>query len=333
MGQYNKALGEYQVSLRLSPDDVVNYSNLGLTYLSLGRLDEAKATFDQAVARKLDSESLHEDLYLFAFLRGDQAQMAEQVARGMSDPEDGLSTQSDTDAYHGRLHNARVLSRRAVESAIRTESKESAALWQVNAALREAEVGNTAFARQGVAAALALSQERFVKSVAALTLARVGDASGATALAKELQKSFPTNTLLNFYWLPTINAEIELRHENSSKAIVLLEPATPYELSMGGNESLLYAGYPAYVRGQAYLLAHNGTAAAAEFQKLLDHPGIMLNFETGALAHLQIGRAYFVAGDSAKAKTAYEDFFNLWKDADPDIPVLKDAKAEYARIQ
>ena len=259
--------------------------------------------------------------------------MEQQVAWGAGKPgaEDVLlSAQSDTEAYYGRLSKARDLSRRAMDSAVRADSKETAALWQANAALREAETGETASARQGVTAALALSPGRDVKLAAALALARIGDAPRATALVREMEKSYAANTLLKLYWLPTINAAIELNKGNSSQALVSLEAAAPYELQSATFINYLY---PAYVRGQAYLLAHNGTAAAAEFQKLLDHRGIVLNFVTGALAHLQLGRAYAMAGDTAKAKGAYQDFFLLWKDADPDIPILKEAKAEYAKLQ
>lgn len=229
------------------------------------------------------------------------------------------------------MTKAREFSRRAVDSAVRADSKEAAASWRANAALREAELGNTALARQDVATALALSSGRDVKVVAALTLARVGEASRAKALAEELEKAYPTSTLLKAYWLSTISAAIEISKGNSSQAIVDLEAAGPYEL--GSAETAISNLYPVYVRGQAYLLAHNGAAAAAEFQKLLDHRGIVSNFVIGALAHLQIGRAYAMAGDTAKAKAAYQDFFTLWKDADPDIPILKQAKAEYAKLR
>ena len=333
IGQFEKALAEFQESLRLAPDDVFGYSNLGGTYLLLNRPDEAKATFDQALARKLGDGSLRLYMYYLAFLRGDSAQMEQQVAWGAGKPgnEDRLlSAQSDTEAYCGRRSKARDFSRRAVDSAVRADSRESAALWQANAALREAELGDTASAKQGVTAALALSPGRDVKVVAVLALARIGDTPRATALVGELEKSYAANTLLKLYWLPTINAAIELNKGNSSQALVSLEAAAPYELGTPGFINYLY---PAYVRGQAYLLAHNGTAAAAEFQKLLDHRGIAQNFVTGALAHLQLGRAYAMAGDAAKAHTAYRDFLTLWKDADPDIPILKEAKAEYAKLQ
>jgi eukaryotic-like serine/threonine-protein kinase len=239
--------------------------------------------------------------------------------------------QSDTEAYYGRISKARDFSRRAVDSAVRADSKETAALWEANAALREAELGNAASARQGVTAALVLSQGREVKIVASLALARIGDVPRAKSLAEELEKSYPNNTVMKLYWLPTINAAIELSKGNSSQAVVDLEAAAPHELGLAG--TFINYVYPAYVRGQAYLLAHDGAAAVAEFQKLLDHRGIVGNFVTGSLAHLQIGRAYAMAGDAAKAKTAYQDFFTTWKNADPDIPVLKQAKTEYAKLQ
>jgi len=334
MGHLDKALAEYQEGLRLQPDNVSVYSNLGIAYLSLNRLDEAKDVFDQAFAHKLDSGGLRGILYLLAFLRGDTGMMEQQLAWAAGKPGDEdvlLSEQSDTEAYYGRLTKARDFSRRAVDSAVRADSKETAALWQVNAALREAELGNTASTRQGVTAALALSPGRDVKVVAAFTLARIGDAPRAKALAEELKKNYPTNTMLKLYWLPTINAAIEVSRANSSQAIVDLEPAAPYELGQAG--TFINYLYPAYVRGQAYLQERKGIAAAMEFQKLLDHRGIVGNFVTGSLAHLQLGRAYAMAGDSAKAKAAYQDFFNIWKDADPDVPILKEAKAEYAKLQ
>jgi serine/threonine protein kinase/tetratricopeptide (TPR) repeat protein len=334
MGQLDKALAEQQETVRLQQDDVTDFTNLALDYINLGRLDDAKATFDQAKAKKLESGASHEVLYLLAFLGGETALMEQQVAWAAGKPgvEDLLlSMQSDTEAYHGRLSHARDFTRRAVDSAVRADSKESAALWQVNTALREAELGNIALAKQGVSAALALSPGRDVKVAAALTLARAGDTPRAKALAEELEKNYPDSTMLKLYWRPTITAAIELSKGNSSQVAVDLEAATPYELGQAGG--FINYVYPAYVRGQAYLLAHNGTAAAAEFQKLLDHPGLVGNFVTGALAHLQLGRAYAMTGENGKAKAAYQDFFSVWKDADPDIPILKEAKAEYAKLQ
>jgi eukaryotic-like serine/threonine-protein kinase len=335
LGRYEKAVAETQESMRLEPNDVVAYENLGQDLMALNRLVEAKATFEQALARKLDGGLLRWWMYYLAFVRGDSAQMEQQVTWGSGKPGDEdplLSAQSDTEAYYGRLAKAQEFSRRAVDSAIRADSKETAALWQVNAALREAEFGDVTSAKRTVAAAMALAPGRDVKVLAALTRARSGDTGGAKALANELEKNFPSNTVLKLYWLPTLKAAVELNSGNSAQAIVLLEAAAPYEL---GEPPPFQLGtlYPAYLRGQAYLLAHKGTAATTEFQKFLDHRGIVLNQPIGALAHLQLARAYAMSGDTSRAHAAYQDFFALWKDADPDIPILKEAKAEYAKLQ
>jgi eukaryotic-like serine/threonine-protein kinase len=333
LGQYDKSLTETLESQRLEPD-VTGYFNLAQTYLFLNRVDDASKAIKQAQENKFDGDLMHWAIYQLAFFKGDAAEMERQVAWAAGKPgsEDILlSFQSDTEASHGRLAMARDFSRRAVDAAVRNNSKETAALWQVNAALREAEFGNTTAAKQDVAAALALAPGRDVKLLSALTLARVGEAARAKAIVAELEKSYPSQTLLKVYWLPTIKAAVEL-NANNSQALVFLEAAAPYEL---GAPSQFQVGtlYPAYIRGQAQLMAHNGTAAATEFEKFLDHRGIVLNFPLGALAHLQLGRAYGLSGDTAKAHTAYKDFLTLWKDADPDIPILKEAKAEYARLQ
>jgi hypothetical protein len=191
----------------------------------------------------------------------------------------------------------------------------------------ESELGNYPAAKQDVTAALALSPGLWVQSIAAIALARAGETARARALIDELENKYPANSLLKFYWLPSAEAAIQVNRTNASRAIADLEVTAPYELISAGNL------YPAYIHGQAYLLAHNGVAAASEFQKILDHRGIVTNFVLGALAHLQLGRAYAIEGESAKAKSAYQDFFSLWKDADTDIPVLKRARAEYAKLQ
>jgi eukaryotic-like serine/threonine-protein kinase len=333
LGQYEKALAETQIAQALEPD-VVGYFNLAGTNLSLNRLDQAKKAIEEAQEHKFEGDFLHLAIYQLAFLKDDTTEMERQVnwAAGKAGTEDLLlSFQSDTEAYHGRLARARDFSRRAVDAAVRADSKEAAALWQVNAALREAEFGNAAMARQDVAAALALSPGRDVKMFSALTLARAGDAARAKTISEELEKSYPSQTMLKVYWLPTIKAAIELNSSNAAQALVLLEAAAPYEL---GQPSQLQVGtlYPAYIRGQAQLMAHHGSDAVTEFQKFLDHRGVTVNFPLGALAHLGLGRAYALSGNTAKAKAAYQDFFGLWKDADPDIPLLKEAKAEYAKL-
>jgi hypothetical protein len=301
--------------------------------LWLNRLDDAQAAFDEAFASKIDGRYLRQNLYWLAFLRGDEGSMAQQLAWASGRPGDEdvlLSMQADTEAYEGRLSKARDFTQRAVASAVRAHSKETAALWQVNAALREAELGNAASARRDVASALALSSGRDVKLMSAFTLARSGDIARAKTLVAELEKTYHADTLMKRYWLPAIHATIDLDSGHYSQALENLRTAEPYEL--GGAGTFINYVYPAYLRGQAYLLARDGAAAAAEFEKLLNHPGIVSNFVTGALAQLQRGRAYAMAGDSAKAKSAYQDFFTLWKEADPGIPVLKQAKAEFAKL-
>ena len=335
LGQFEKALAETQEASRLEPNAVSTYGNLAQNYLALNRPDDAKKAIDQAQGRKLEGDYLHWTIYQLAFLKGDAAAMERQVAWAAGKPgsEDQLlSFQSDTEAYFGRLVKARDFSRRAVDSAVRDDSKETGALWQVNAALREAEFGNTAAAKQGVGAALALAPGRDVKLLAALTLARIGESAGAKAIVEELEKNYPSDAVLKVYWLPTIKAAMELNANNSTQALIFLEAAAPYEL---GEPPQFPLGtmYPAYIRGQAQLEARNGAAAATEFQKFLDHQGVILNFPLGALAHLGLARAYTLQGDSSKALASYKDFLTRWKDADPDIPILKEAKAEYAKLQ
>jgi tetratricopeptide (TPR) repeat protein len=334
-GEYDKAVAQTQEGLRLEPNNIVGYGNLAQSFLSLNKFDDAQATFDHAAARNVDGAYLRLVRYELAFLRVDSAQMQQQLAWVAGKPGDEdvlLAAQSDTEAYYGRLAKARDLSRRARDSAVRADSKETAALWQVNNALREVEFGNAVLAKQAVAAALALAPGRDVKVLAALTLARSGDTAHAKAMIEDLERSDPSNTVLKLYWLPTLTAAIELNDGNSARAVESLEAAAPYEL---GEPPPFQAGtlYPAYLRGQAYLQSHNGPAAVSEFQKLVEHRGIVLNCVTGALAPLQLGRAYALSGDTAKARTAYQDFLAPWKDADPDIPILKEAQAEYAKLQ
>jgi serine/threonine protein kinase/Flp pilus assembly protein TadD len=334
LGQYDKALAATLDSQRLEPD-VIGYFNLMGSFLSLNRPDDAQKALNEARAVNYEGEVLHWGIYLLAFYRGDAAEMEHQVAWAAGKPgsEDLLlASQADTEAYFGRMVKARDFSRRAVDAAVRANSKETGAFRQVSAALREAEFGNQSEAKQGVAKALGLSPGRDVKLFTALTLARTGDSARARALADELEKAQPSDTMLKVYWLPTIRAAAELNAHNPTQAIIDLEAAAPYEL---GQPPQLQLGtlYPVYVRGQAQLIAHNGQAAAIEFQKILDHRGVVLNYPLGALAHLGLARAHALSGDTAKARTAYQGFLALWKDADPDIPILKEAKAEYEKLQ
>jgi DNA-binding winged helix-turn-helix (wHTH) protein/tetratricopeptide (TPR) repeat protein len=336
-GEYDQAIKDTRESLRLSPDDSIGYANLVGFYVAVNRLDEAKSLYKQAVAQKAESALLHANMYGLAFLEGDRAEMDQQVAwaAGKAGAEDLLlSLASDTEAYYGRNTKARELSHRAFDAAIRNDQKESAALWMMGAALREAELGNSAPARQQVKAALALASNHDSQILGALALARAGDPAQAATMADDLAKRYPRDTLVNDYWLPSIRAAIELRRNNADKAIGILQAAVPYELaSPSPSPSNGATLYPIYVRGLAYLKLRQGKEAAAEFQKILDHRTIVVNFVTGALAHLGLARAYALQGDTAQSRAAYQDFFTLWKDADPDIPVLIAAKAEHAKLK
>lgn len=332
IGRNQEALLEYQAGLRLQPS-LIGYTNVGGMYLTLYQLDEAKAALEEAVARHFDGLYIRQNLYWLAFLQRDDALMRQQLewAAGKPGNEDALLTEeSDTDAYYGKLRSAREVSQRAVASAVRAGSKETAALWQVNAALRDAEAGNADLARKEAARALALSSGRDVTAFAALTLARSGEPDQARVLLSKLESQYPANALLKRYWLPTIEAAIAIDAGHDARAITTLAAAEPSELGNGG--TFIAYLYPAYLRGQAYLRERHGKAAVTEFRKLIDHPGIMVNFITGSLEYLELGRAYAMAGELIQARAAYREFFARWSAADADIPVLEQAKREYAQL-
>jgi tetratricopeptide (TPR) repeat protein len=347
LGQYDKALPEYVEAVRLHPESGIFYIGVVNSYVHLNRLAEAKTAYNQAVARKADSTLVHEGRYGVAFLESDTAEMERQNAWSSSKAGSDdilLSPQSDTEAYAGHLTKARELSRRAADAANGAGESETAAEYMANEAIREAEFGNMTQARSQTASALALSATRDIQILAAVALARAGESERAQKLADALEKQNPVNTVIIGYWLPTVRAAVELNRKSPSKAVDILRPAATYEL--GQPDPQLGAGgfiYPAYVRAEAYLALKQGGAAAAEFQKFLDHPGDVINCPFGALAHLGLGRAYALqaqsaqggdaAGARAKALAAYKDFLTLWKDADPDIPILREAKAEYAKLQ
>jgi DNA-binding winged helix-turn-helix (wHTH) protein/Tfp pilus assembly protein PilF len=334
LGNYEKSLEEAREELRLYPNIADSYANVGLSDIALGRLDEAETVFKLAEERKLESEPLLLGHYQLVFLNGDNVGMEHTVnaAAGKTGEEDLLlSQQSDTEAYYGRLAKAREGSRGASQSARHASNREAAALWQVNAGLREAEFGNAAAAVRDATAALELSPGRGVRELAALTLALAGNVLEAQRIAEGLNKDFAFHTMLHSYWLPTIRAAIEINRRNPKRSIKLLEDAASYEL--GAPEPYVGSMCPVYVRGQAYLLAGEGKEAATEFQRILGHRGIVLNEPIGALAHLQIGRAFAMQGQTAKARAAYQHFLTLWKDADPNIPILNKAKVEFAKLE
>jgi DNA-binding winged helix-turn-helix (wHTH) protein/predicted Zn-dependent protease len=329
LGLYEKALAATRESTRLEPGSALNQSNLVNALVSLNRLQEARSAADEALAKNLDSSPLRRYVYQISFLQNDSVGMAKQVAWGAGNPEveaSFWSLESNTAAFYGQIERAREFSRQALAAATRDSDKAAAAGSEANAALREALLGNRAEARQRAAAALTLSTARDGQKQVALGLTLAGDTVWARKFARDLAKLSPDDTLVQFEFLPVLRALLALSDNEAQKAVEFLQMAAPYE---SGEASALY---PAFFRGQAYLAAHQGGEATAEFQKILDHPGIVLNEPIGALAHLQIGRAYAMQGDSAKARTAYHDFLTLWKDADPAIPILIAAKSEYAKL-
>ena len=332
LGLYEKGIEESTEAVRLGPDNPYSYTGFMWNYVALNRLDEALGTYRAAIGRKLDSSLFKSILYSIAFLQGDSVAMKQYVAWAVGKPDvenDMLATEAGTAAYSGQVGKARAFSNRAVASAERVTQKETAATYEAEAALREARLGNVVEARHQAASALGISTGREVQYVAALALTLTGGAAQAQELADDLGKRFPEDTIIQFSYLPTLHAQLALKQDDPSKAIEVLKTATPYELGSLGYGNL----YPIYARGEAYLAAHQGSEAAAEFQKILEHRGVVLNSLIGALAHLQIGRAYAMQGDTAKAKAAHQDFLTLWKDADPDIPIFIAAKAEYAQLK
>jgi eukaryotic-like serine/threonine-protein kinase len=337
VGQYAKGIEEGREAVRLNPDYFASYALLMFDYIALNHLDEAKATYEQALERKLQNPFFNLPLYQIAFLQNDTAGIAQQVARSAGEPgiEDTLlANEADSAAFFARLAEAREFSRRAVDSAEQADKKEAAATHSAVSALREALFGNVDEARRGAALAMERSAGRDVQYGAALAFAYAGDNRRAQALADDLTKRFPEDTLVQFNYLPTLRAKYAVSRGNASEATEALRAAAPNELGQTTGSTYGWTAlYPIYVRGEAYLAAHQGSDAAAEFQKILNHRGVVVNEPIGALAHLQIGRAYAMQGDTAKARAAYQDFLALWKDADPDIPILKQAKAEYAKLQ
>ncbi len=327
VGQYEKAVAEAQESIRLTPSGAA-YVNLMTSYLALERLDAAKATFDEAQANKVDDIGLYVQRYLLGFQQGDEAAMQEQLNHAQGKPKlqaTLLCAESSTQAFHGRVRKSGELLQQATGHGA---DPQVAAECKALHAVLQAEIGNLELSRREAAEAQTLNPSANVRTSSALSLARSGNLAEAEKLADELSQENPQATIMQDYSLPTIRAAIELQKNNPAQAIEILKVATPYELGFGPFSSL----YPAYIRGEAYLKLGQGQLAAAEFQKLIDHPGIVSNFVTGALAHLQLARAQAMAGDSTAARKSYDQFFALWKDADPDVPIYKQAKAEYARL-
>ncbi len=345
-GQYENATEAYRLSLGFTPDSSIPYGNLVISLLALERFDDAEQIIQQAEARNLLDFQLHETVYALAFLRGDASGMAAEQHwfEGKPEENNGLSLASDTEAYAGHLAKARELTKSAVDSAIRDDSKETGSTWLENSALREAAFGEPAAARQLAADGLKLAPASSGNSAeTALAFAMSDDAARAEALADDLNKTFPLDTQMQSLWLPAIHAQLALNRKNPAEAIRDLQVTLPIEYGLIiflANVSCLY---PTYIRGEAYLAEGESAAASAEFRKIIDHSGVVWNCWTGALARLGLARANALQAKNSqgadadaarvRAVTAYKDFLTLWKDADPNIPVLKQAKAEYARLK
>jgi serine/threonine protein kinase len=332
MGQWEKTLPVVRQAHQLAPDESIAYVGLGSTYVGLGRFDEAKATIDQALAAKLDVSNFHRILYLLAFLQNDSAAMERELSilasKGPENAASALVLAASTDAYTGRMEKARASTERARTAYEALHENEPAMQALSTLSMKEAEVGDEAGAGRDATAALANSSALLsARANAAYALARAGDVARAESVVTELAKDNPSNTMLNSFDLPVARAALEIGRNNPAKAIEILQPVIPFDLA--SQRAMLST----YQRGRAYLALHKGSEAAAEFQKIVDHPGVALNSITAALAKLGLARAYVVQGDSAKARVAYQDFFALWKDADPNVPILVAAKSEYAKLQ
>jgi eukaryotic-like serine/threonine-protein kinase len=348
LGNVYAALGEYEKAMEEFRQDVGSFDNITNALLALQRLDEARRTIQQAQARKLDDPLLHNARYALDFLATDFHAMTEeqQWFMGKSEENFGFSLASDSEAYAGHLRSARELTKQSVGSAIRADSKETGAIWQEIAAQREAAFGNFVEGKQQAGEGLKLyppSASQGVEVEAALAFAMSGDGVKAESLAQDLNKRHPLDTQLQSLWLPAIKAQLALNRKNPADAVNELKAASQFELGQIGFVINISCLYPTYIRGEAYLEAREGDAAAAEFQKILDHSGIVWNCWTGALAHLGVARARALQAKNSqgtdadaarfRALAAYKDFFTLWKDADSEIPILKEAKAEYAKLQ
>jgi tetratricopeptide (TPR) repeat protein len=337
-GQYERGIQALHEDLRLNPDETFGYHGLALHNILLDRFAEAADVLRRAAERKLEIPEFLVLRYYLAFFMGDQGGMEHEIARtrGQQGVEDWMwHNQALVLARSGQMQQARTMWERAIALAQQAGHLERAAIYKSAEAVCEAHFGNAAEAKRHAAAALDLAKGRDVEYSAAFALALSGDISGSQTLAEDMAKRFPEDTPVQFEYLPTLRALSALTHRAPLDAVEHLERARPYDLALPGTAFFAKFGglYPAYIRGESYLAAGRGQEAAVEFQKVLNHRGIVFADPIGALAHLQLGRAYVASGDTAKAKNAYQDFLTLWKDADEDLPVLKQARAEYARLR
>jgi serine/threonine protein kinase/tetratricopeptide (TPR) repeat protein len=327
-GQFDKAIPLANESSRLEPVSPYGYLHAAIAYLALNRLEEARSVLQRAIDEKADNLFVHQLLYDLAFMNGDADAMQREMkwSEGKSSEYLLLNEATAAAASHGQMQKAGELMQRSVQVSDRLGFKGTTADTQAGSAVTLAEVGNVSKAKELAASSSASVHELVNMELAAIALAMTGDVNRSQAIMDDLGRRFPDDTLLHQVFIPVVRALIELDHKAPDKAIQALQSATPYEL--GTVPGFL----PIYVRGLAYLQAKRGAEAAAEFQKIIDHRGIDPPTPEHSLAKLGLGRAYVIAGDTAKARAAYQDFFALWKDADPDVPLLKEAKAEYEHL-
>lgn len=334
LGRYQNAVGALREALRLDPTRATTYANLAANLLALNQTDDAGKVLSEAERLKMDTDFLLQVHYWRAFLRRDNEAMQLILQRSEKVPEAYpllLSEQANTEAYYGRFETARQLSRTAAELMKSEEDKEAAGDCMAEAAAREAEAGNVKYASEYVSQALQLTHDQNTMALAALALATSGDLNQALSIGEKLNHEYPSATMIQKYWLPTIRAEVDLRRGRAENAIHGLNATTSFESASLAGLSISTL-YPAYVRGKAYLAVGDGNHAAAEFQKLIDNPGLVLNFPLYTLARLGRARAYSHLPDPVRTRLAYQDFLKLWKDADPDLPILRQARREYARM-
>ena len=330
LAEYDKMLQTARQAAEMAPESATGNQQVMAAYISLGRFDEAKAIYEQAIQQFPEAEFLHEERYLLAFLQRDDSAMQQQVEWAKSKPAPLMLLQGiiNTAAYSGRLDQARKESAAAVTKATAAGNLDQAAIIKALMAVYEADMGNSEAAKFQATQALQISENRDSMIVAALAMARAGDPAGAEKYAARLNQQFPLDTIIQGYWLPAIRAAVALQHNNPQHAIASLEAALPYEL---GNQGYLVT-YPIYMRGLAYLKAHQGDQAAAEFNKILQHPGIVKNCPHAALALLQLARAQTMSGETKAARKTYQDFLALWNHGDADVPILTQARAEYQNL-
>jgi len=332
LGRHDEQLVQAREAARLLPS-APTLIRLLVAAMSAQRIDEAKETYDEAISRGMDSPGLHRYHAQLAFLQNDKSGMQKEWAWASQDPVRGrfvLYRESEAEGFYGRSRKAHRLAQMDVDSSMKAGLLSDAAGFESSDALRDAETGNLRQSQASVTDALRKSQDRNVLMLAALTFARAGNIKQSQELVEKLNQLFPNDFAIQVFSLPATRAAIKLDENDPAAAVEILRPVTPYDLVISDNFACVS---PAYLRGLAYLQLKEGNLAAAEFRKVLDHSGVVAGFVTGALAKLQLARAQVLTHDTKAARKSYEDFLALWKNADPDLPIYKEARAEYAALR